>query len=187
MKIIPFINKALERIETKRPKKRSYFYISEAGKSPFEIYKSMHRNYKISPRLKRIFDNGKCVHKRIAGYLEKQDVVKAKEVRINNKLFHGRADAIVFLDGRVAVLEIKSMNKKCFYNLKKYCSRPAYLQLQLYMHFMKIDDGIILVECKDSQRLKEFYIRRKPRVAKEIIRDFSKLKKKYVKSGVMAT
>jgi hypothetical protein len=54
------------------------------------------------------------------------------------------------------------------------------------MHFLKIDKGIILVECKDDQRLKAFHIRRKPRIAREQIRYFSKLKKKFVEAGVMA-
>ena len=58
-------------------------------------------------------------------------------------------------------------------------------QLQLYMHFLRINDGIIVVECKDDQRLKEFDIKRKPRVAWEQIRYFSKLKSQFVKAGVM--
>ena len=186
MTVTQIINRALEKNASKKIRKqRNYFYISEAGRTPFELFKKLTKNSKITPRMQRIFDNGICVHNRIRDYLVRQGVVKGIEVKIKNKLLHGRADAIIFADGKIAVLEIKSMNKACFENLRKYCNRNAYLQTQLYMHFLKIDDGIIIVECKDSQRLKEFHIKRKPRIAKEQINYFSKLKKKFVKSGVM--
>jgi len=186
MKVIHIINKALEKKHPKTAKKkRSYFYISEAGKTPFEIFKSMNRYSYISPRIQRVFDNGNDVHDRIRSYLQKQGVVRGIEVKIKTGLLHGRADAIIFSDGRIAVLEIKSIKKEGFQKLKKYGTRKAYLQTQLYMHFLKIDNGVILFECKDDQRLKEFYIKRKPRVAQEQITYFSKLKNKFAGSGVM--
>jgi len=186
MKVIPLINKSLEASNNGRTRKRSYFYISEAGKKPFEIFKNMAGYNYISPRMKRIFDNGNDVHQRIVKYLVKQGVIRGIEVKIKTKLLHGRADAIIFSDGRIAVLEIKTMKKRDFERLKTFCNWKAYVQTQLYMHFLKIDNGIILVECKDDQRLKEFYLKRKPRVARQQISYLSKLKRSFVKAGVMA-
>jgi hypothetical protein len=187
MKVIPLINKTLEEKSPRGvKKKRSYFYISEAGKTPFEIFKSMTGYDYVSHRMQRVFDNGNDVHERIIGYLIRQGVVAAREVRMRTRLFRGRADAIIFADGRIAVLEVKSMKKEDFQKLKKYGSRKAYLQLQLYLHFLGIDDGIILVECKDDQRIKEFHIKRKFRVAQELITQFTRLKRKFVEGGVMA-
>lgn len=184
MKVVPLILKTLK--ERKREKKRrSYFYVSEAGKTPYEIFKALLGYQHISPRMQRVFDNGVAVHERIMAYLEKQGVVKAKEVKIRNKLFHGRADAIIYSDGRVAVLEVKSMNRDDFEKLRRFCDRKTYLQVQLYMHFLKIDEGIILVECKNDQRLKELQIKRKPRTARQLIKNFSRLKKRFVEAGVM--
>jgi hypothetical protein len=119
-------------------------------------------------------------------YLYNIGVVKATEVQIKTGLFRGRADAILFNDGKLAVLEIKSVNKGEFGKLKKFASWQAYAQLQMYLHCLNIEDGIILVECKDDQRLKEFHIRRKPRIAREQIRQFAKLKTKLVEAGVMS-
>ena len=185
MKIIEIINKSLEHT-LKLPKKRSYFYMSDAAKTPYELFRSMAGITQIKPRTRRLFDNGNDVHKRYIRYLEKAGVVKAVETKIQNKLFRGRADAIIDVDGRLAVLEIKSMSSKNFSKLKKYGTRQAYLQLQLYMHYLDIDDGIILVICNDDQRQKQFHIKRKYRVAREIIDKFYKLKYKFVQSGVMA-
>ena len=187
MNVIKIINKTLEQKRASNKPKRNYFYISEAGKTLYEIFKSMTGKTYISPRMKRIFDNGHDVHDRIRKYLQKQGVVSGIEVKIKTKLFHGRADAILFSDGKIAVLEIKSIKKSGFEKLKKYGTRQAYLQTQLYMHFLKIADGIILFECKDDQRLKQFQIKRKPRVAQEQIRYFSRLKNKFTRCGVMAS
>ena len=184
MRIIQLINKILRR-KPRLPKKRSYFYISEAAKTPFEIFKSMASISQTSPRLKRIFDNGNDVHKRYVGYLEKAGIVKGKEVSVKNKLFSGRADAILNIDGKLYVLEIKSMSSRNYAKLKKYGTRKAYLQLQLYLHFLKIDDGIILIIRNNDQKLKGFHIKRKYRVAQEIIQKFYKLKYKFVQAGVM--
>jgi hypothetical protein len=185
MKVIPLILKTLNEKQRREKKNRDYFYISEAGSTPYEIFKALLGREGITDRKQRIFDNGNDVHDRIRGYLEKQGVVKAIEVKVGNELFHGRADAILYADGRVAVLEVKSMKKEDFENLKKYGNRRTYLQLQLYLHFLKINDGVILVECKDDQRLKEFHIKRKPAVARELITKFSKLRNKFLQAGVM--
>ena len=185
MRVINIINKSLEHKGKKVSPKRGYFFISEAGKTPYEIFKSMNKKH-ISPRMQRVFDNGNDVHDRIRKYLRKQGVIRGIEVRIKTILLHGRADAIIYADGKIAVLEIKSIKKDRFEKLKKYGTRKAYLQTQLYMHFLKINNGTILFECKDDQRLKEFQIKRKPRVAKEQIEYFSRLKNKFIKCGVMA-
>ncbi|MBA7555651.1 hypothetical protein ES705_48330 [subsurface metagenome] len=77
------------------------------------------------------------------------------------------------------------MSSRNYAKLKKYGTRKAYLQLQLYLHFLKIDDGIILIIRNNEQKLKAFYIRRKYRVAQELIQKFYKLKYKFVQAGVM--
>jgi hypothetical protein len=186
MNLIHLINKSLQTSKTRFRKKKSYFDISDAGKTPYEIFKKLNGKASYTPRQIRIFDNGNDVHNRIRKYLSKQGVIKAEEVRIKNRLFHGRADAILFKNGETAVLEIKSKNLKGYERMRKFCDRNTYWQLQLYMHFLKIDKGIIIVECKNDQRLKQFNIRRKPRTARYLINYFSKLKKKFVQEGVMA-
>ena len=102
MRIIQLINRILWR-KPRLPPKRSYFYISEAAKTPFEIFKSMASISHTSPKLRRIFDNGNDAHKRYLGYLEKAGAVKGKEVSVKNKLFSGRADAILNIDGKLYV------------------------------------------------------------------------------------
>jgi hypothetical protein len=184
MKIIQILNRILRR-KPRLPKKRSYFYISEAAKTPFELFKKMASIRQTSPKMARIFDNGNDAHKRYVGYLEKAGYVEGKEVSVKNKLFSGRADAIINIDGKLYVLEIKSMSSKSFAKIKKYGTRAAYLQLQLYLHYLKIDHGIILIIRNDDQKLKAFHIKRKYQVAQELIQKFYKLKYKFVQAGVM--
>jgi len=65
-------------------------------------------------------------------------------------------DAIIAYGGEKYVVEIKG------YNLDEYerllvASKPpdlAYRQVQLYMHLLELQRGVILVECKNSQRFK---------------------------------
>ena len=50
-------------------------------------------------------------------------------------------------------------------------------QIQLYMHYFNINKGIILVENKDNQELKEFVVTKDEKILQEISANFISLKK----------
>ncbi len=178
MKLIPLIDTLLESREESRNDTRDYFHISEVDKCPRAIFYKMkgYLGEKFKADMYRKLDNGDYVHKRIMSILVSLGIVVASEIRIpESNLFHGRADAIVTIDNELYVLEIKSMNRYAFDKLE--APDPAHLkQIQLYMHYFNINKGIILVENKDSQEMKEFIVTRDDRILNEIFISFGILK-----------
>jgi len=183
MKLIPLIDNLLETRAEKDSEKtngiRDYFYISEVDKCPRAIYYKMKgypgEGYK--PDTYRKLDNGDYVHMRLMSMLMSLGIVVSAEIRIpEEKIFHGRADAIVSIDNELYVLEIKSMNSYAFKRLEE--PDKAHLkQVQLYMHYFNINKGIILVENKDNQELKEFVVTKDEKILQEISANFISLKK----------
>jgi len=178
MKLIPLIDTLLESREESQNDKRDYFHISEVDKCPRAISYKMKGmpGEKFKADMYRKLDNGDYVHKRIMSILVSLGIVVASEIRIpESNTFHGRADAIVTIDNELYVLEIKSMNSYGFKNLEQ--PDPAHLkQIRLYMHYFNINKGIILIENKDSQELKEFIVTRDDRILNEIFISFGILK-----------
>ena len=185
MKLIPLIDGFLETRAKKEVEKkdgvRDYFHISEVDKCPRAIYYKMKgypgEGYK--PETYRKLDNGDYVHMRLMSMLMSLGIVVAAEIRIpEERIFHGRADAIVSIDNDLYVLEIKSMNSYAFKRLEE--PDKAHLkQIQLYMHYFNIDKGIILVENKDNQELKEFVVAKDEKILQEISANFISLKKMF--------
>lgn len=164
--------------EQDESRSRNYFYATDAGKCPRAVYFSIkgYRRKDLDPRILRIFNVGDDTHRRILGALFSLGLVAACEIPLpNQKLIHGRADAILSVKGRPIVLEIKSSSSNKFRKL----SRPeeAHLkQLQVYLHFFHIPQGIILYENKDNQEIKEFRVEYNSNLAKQIIKRFEDLK-----------
>ncbi|MCD6092738.1 MAG: PD-(D/E)XK nuclease family protein [Candidatus Aenigmarchaeota archaeon] len=168
--------------EREPDKKRDYFYVSEVGDCPRKIFFKIKNAPKepMEPRVNRIFHNGDHVHIRLMSVLYSLGLVTASEIEIPpDKLFHGRADAIVHINKENYVLEIKSMNPFIFE--KRAMSKPDInhiMQLQLYMHYFNISKGIILVESKGNQELKEFIIQKDEKMIDDILSKFTELKEK---------
>jgi hypothetical protein len=74
----------------------------------------------INPRTRRIYDNGKYVHKRIQEYLLKQGMLLMDEVPVINEQYNiqGHTDGIVARGSELIVLEIKSIKMENFNELK---------------------------------------------------------------------
>jgi len=204
MKLATLINDHLKkRKEPEKPKPRSYFYITEAGKTPYEIYKGLLLKQKYPPRIRRLMEIGRRTHKRVCKYLEEMGLLKASEVKVGDDLFHGFVDAIAQLPGEKPMpLEIKTVNKHDFEKIvrKGMPTWKSYIQLQLYLNYLRkankgrilfietntLDDYVMpLEEYTQDQRMKEFLVRKNPRVIRQTIQKFRRLKDVFVKDGVM--
>jgi len=157
---------------------RTAFYISEAGKCPRAIwfaYKKFPKKPK-DARTQRIFEHGDHTHMRFMAALFALGLVTAVEVKIpDQEIIHGRADAIISLDGEPYVVELKSVGS---YKFKKGEADSDHIrQLQLYLHYFKIKKGILLYENKDNQELMEFVFEYNPALVAEILAGFEKLRK----------
>lgn len=93
------------------------------------VYSRIHplQRGKVEPRTQRIFDNGTHVHLRLQEYLLKAGILLMDEVPVINEEYNiqGHTDGLVKVRGKVAVLEIKSMNSFQFNKLME--AKPEHL------------------------------------------------------------
>lgn len=159
------------------------FWVSDAGKCLRAIWFSM-KNYPkkpTEPRFMRVFEHGNHTHMRIMNVLFSLGLVQACEIEIpENEIIHGRADAIVVLENKPYVVEIKSINTAKF--KKDEPDEDHVKQIQLYMYFFKIPRGILIYENKDTQELKEFPVEFNESIVNEILFSFNNLKEKIEKN-----
>lgn len=197
------LNNSLKAKKPEKPKPRSYFYVSEAGKSPYEIYKGLLLKQVYPPRIRRLMEIGKTTHKRICGYLQEMGFLKAAEVKIGDALFHGYVDAITHLPYEKPMpLEIKTINKRDFEKILRrgMPTWQSYVQLQLYLNYLRkqnigriifietntLEDYVMpLEDYMPGQRMKEFIVRKNPRVIRDTLQRFRRLKDMFVEDGVM--
>lgn len=155
------------------------FYVTDAGKCPRAIYFKFKKYPRKEPeaRILRIFDHGDYTHMRIMSVLFSLGIVRAVEVRIPpQEMISGRADAIIDFEGKPYVVEIKSSSRYKFEKLQE--PEPDHQkQLQLYLHYLKIPQGIMIYEDKDNQELKEFLVEYDSGLVEKILDDFKTLKK----------
>ena len=199
--LIGLINEHLKNREPKKISPRSYFYISEAGLTPFEIYGRMRYRQKLSPKTRRRMEVGNATHRKLYRCLKKMGLLIVSEVGVGDNLFHGFADALVKIDGEEMPLEIKTVNPEEFDYLakKKMPTWQSYIQLQLYLHYLNKDRGKILFieantledyimpleEYRPEQRMIEFTVRKNPGMIEKTLEKFSRLKEAFIEDGVM--
>lgn len=94
-------------------KPRSHFFISEAGRTPYDIFK---RLTKESSQTSKVWlSKGNKTHREVCKILEGLGLLKAMEVRVGDTLFKGSVDAIPHLPGeKPMALEIKTVSPKKF-------------------------------------------------------------------------
>lgn len=157
--LVDRLDEYFQREERDRP--RDYFYVSEVGKCPRQIYYAV-RGFPRPPLdglTVRKLAVGDDAHRRLVQALYGMGVVVAAEVPIPpGNLFHGRCDVIVSLDGKNYVVEIKTAHPYTFEQMASGPRRDHYLQLQLYLHYFGIPQGIVLAENKATQELREFVV-----------------------------
>ncbi len=170
----------LERFFQRREeaRRRDYFYVTEVAKCPRQIFYAV-KGFPRPPldgQTARRMALGDDVHRRIVNALYSLGLAVAAEVPIpENGLFHGRADAIISLGGENFVVEIKSVHPYQFDQAVAGPRRDHYLQLQLYLHYFDLQRGILLMENKANQELKEFLVERDEKVIRETLDRFRNL------------
>src|SRR6056297_37873 len=159
---------------------REYFYVTDAGKckrATFLTFKNAPAK-DLEPRVLRIFEKGEYHHRNLISSLIRMGIVVAAEISTPPQaIISGRADAILSIDSQLYVLDIKSTNSNAFRYMKNPKEKHLY-QIQLYLHFFNIQNGILLYVDKDQQKLKEFEIDYDPDLANNLMKQFSKLKDK---------
>jgi len=145
--------------DKRKHRDQKHFYITDTGKCQRAVYFSMkgYPKKEIEPKILRVFDRGDIIHQRLMSdfYGIPEIKVTASEIDIPTRdLFHGRADAIISIENKLYVVDIKSSNDFKFQKLG--IPDLAHIkQIQLYMHYFEISQGILIYENKNTQDLKE--------------------------------
>lgn len=114
----------------------------------------------IGPQLQRIFDVGTWWHTYIQYQLYKAGILVQAEVPIQDEIkkISSRADGILNLDGRLLLLEIKSMNSRTF---AKVITKPLVkhvYQASIYAKELGIPEICFIYINKDTSEIKELII-----------------------------
>ncbi len=167
-------------LDQQRDRQQTRFYISDAGKcsrNVFFKFKNAPRE-KMDARILRIYERGEYLHRNIFNILYRLKIGVTTEIPIPaQEMVSGRADAILCINNENYVLDIKSMNSMVFNRMTAPKEENVY-QLQLYMHFFKIDKGILLYIDKDKQELKEFIVHYDPQLVENLLAKLEDLRKK---------
>lgn len=120
----------------------------------------------LSPRLLRIFDNGHAFHMRMQGLLFQaaehnilgltaawEDV----DIEYPSLCIKGELDQIVEAGEHRYVVEYKSSNATIFDRLRSP-KKEWIWQVYCYMAATNLRGAIVVVECKNTQRIKEYYV-----------------------------
>jgi len=147
------------------------FYPSSIGRCIREVVMNMlqYPSPPKSAKFLKICDNGNGMHERWQNWFIESGILVAKEYPLKRPKYRlsGKIDAIILLDnlvsemiGELAVVEFKSANERNFKEMDtNNIPKAEYVeQIQLYLHFLSIPYGIIIVENKNTQDVLEFFI-----------------------------
>jgi len=148
-----------------RPKQIGKYFPSETGSCLRKLYYSYKIPKEINQELSKIFEMGNLIHDFVNKVLNSSknpdiqliDTEVPFKLELNDIIISGRIDNIVKLNinEKLYLVEIKSTSSL------KYTEKPSLshiLQLQLYMHFKKIHNGLIIYLEKNSLQSKTFEV-----------------------------
>ena len=148
-----------------KPKGLGKYYPSEAGLCLRKSFYSYKFPSKVEPDLLKIFEMGNIVHDFIVEVLkdEKSPEVQLLESEfpfketVDDFLISGRVDNLIKVksSGKVFLVEVKSTKSV---DLVREASPHNVTQLQLYMHFTGVHNGLLLYVDKSNLKTKVFEV-----------------------------
>lgn len=167
-----------------RPKGIGKYYPSEAGSCMRKVFYSYKYPSEIDPDLRKIFQMGNIIHDFVVEVLksEKNDKVELLQSefpfkeQIEDFVISGRIDNLIKINasGEIYLVEVKSTKGL---NWVEEAAPHNVQQLQLYMHFTGVHNGILLYIDKTNLKSKIFKINYSKDNAEKIIERFKKLHK----------
>ena len=160
-----------------RKNREGVFYPSMLGSYCMRLlylaYNGLLPEQVIDDNLQRIFDNGSWLEERMASYFTKMDILldREMEAKSTNPPISGRADFLLkHEDYDNICLDITSINDKGFEALNNRPKREHTVQLQIYLHILKLPYGVVLYENKNNQKLKAFGMLPDPEIWAQIVK-----------------
>ena len=165
-----------------KPKGIGKYYPSEAGSCMRKVFYSYKYPSEIDPDLRKIFEIGNIIHDFVVEVLksEKNQQVELLQSEfpfkepIEDFIISGRIDNLIKIkaSGEVYLVEVKSTKGL---NWVEEAAPHNVQQLQLYMHFTGVHNGILLYIDKTNLKSKIFEIDYSQDEAEKIIERFKKL------------
>lgn len=110
-----------------------------------------------SPLSIAVMKNGIAVHDRVRDFVEATGRLKDEERLVTNEdpPIKGYVDLVLDWNGKEIPGEAKSTRTEAFINRQSAMKPTGYhlIQILLYMYIMKVDEGFMLYENKNDQRL----------------------------------
>ena len=182
--VTELLDKAI--IENQEVKERVSLYASDVFQCPrkivFDFKNESNGKDKFDANTLRIFDNGNSVHERLLKYFKQAGIFVDSEVDIpRDELdIHGRLDCLYRYGSELRVAEFKSINLP-------FVGKPKEeheAQLMIYLHYLKLNNGIIIYESKPNNRIYGFDVSYDPEKVLEIL-DWFKMVKEHVRTNTI--
>jgi len=149
------------------------------------LFKGVPSEARIDSRLHRIFDNGHKVHERWYEYFEAMSILIDSEIpiKISDPIpIVGTADGIIDWGG-YKLIEMKSISAEGF-EFRRYYNKPKddhYVQAQIYLRALKLEEGFVIYENKNTQNFLILPISRDDEAYEKKIRQWKKIYDKILK------
>jgi CRISPR/Cas system-associated exonuclease Cas4 (RecB family) len=112
-------------VEDRNGKVRTSLYASDYGQCARRVFcqffPEKYPQEEISPRTIRVFQTGDKFHELLGEYLKRESGLEfqdEREIPRDALDVHGRCDGLAMIDGRMVVVEFKSINKASMYDAK---------------------------------------------------------------------
>jgi len=165
-----------------RPKEIGRYYPSEIGNCLRKVWFTYKKPKEIDKEKMKVFQVGLMLHDFISEVLRSEKTPDVRLIqsevpfRLNFPEFSvsGRVDDILIVerDKKKILVEVKSTK---MLSMVKEPSLPHVMQIQLYMHALKIPDGMILYVEKPSLKTIQYEIKYDPELVKQILERFKNL------------
>jgi CRISPR/Cas system-associated exonuclease Cas4 (RecB family) len=165
-----------------RPKGIGNYYPSEIGMCLRKVWYSYKYPQEVDADLLKIFEMGNIIHDFVVDVLRSEknpdvELLKSEfpfKHQVDDFMISGRVDNLILikLSGKNVLVEVKSTPDVTFV---REASPHNISQLQLYMHFTGVHNGVLLYVGKKDLQSKVFVIEYNEKQALEIIGRFRKL------------
>jgi CRISPR/Cas system-associated exonuclease Cas4 (RecB family) len=165
-----------------RPKTIGRYYPSEIGICLRKVWYSYIDPKEINTRLLKIFSLGHMIHDYVVEVLKSEknshiELIKSEfpfKEKVDDFLISGRIDNLILIksDQTKLLIEVKSTA-----DVRSVLDASPHNvdQIQLYMHFIGIKDGVVLYVDKKDMNSKVFYIQYNEKHALKLLDKFRKL------------
>ena len=148
------------------PKQKGKYYPSEIGNCMRKVWYTYKYPKEVDPDLRKIFEMGNILHDFVVEVLKSEktpevELVKSEfpfRFKVDDFTVSGRIDDLILVKEKrkLVLVEVKSTK---FLDYVKEPTASHVMQLQLYMHAMGVQDGVVLYIEKNTLMTKTFKVK----------------------------